>query len=166
MKHADGARAVERAGELAQRLAHEPRLQADEAVAHLALDLGLGRERRDRVDGDDVEGAAADQHLGDLEGLLAVVGLRDEQVVDVDADGLGVRRVHGVLGVDEGGLAAEALRLGDEVVDQRRLAGRLGAVDLDDAAPRDAAHAEGDVERERAGGHALHVGASDGRPCA
>jgi hypothetical protein len=30
------------AGELAQRLAHEAGLQADVAVAHLALDLGLG----------------------------------------------------------------------------------------------------------------------------
>ena len=157
MKHADGAGAVERAGELAEGLAHESRLQADEAVAHLALDLGLGRERRDRVDGDDVEGAAAHQHLGDLEGLLAVVGLRDQEVVDVDADGLGVQRVHGVLGVDEGGLAAEALGLGDEVVHEGGLAGRLGAVDLDDAAARDAAHSERDVESERACRHALQV---------
>ena len=88
MKTADGARAIERAGELAQRLAHEPRLQADEAVAHLPLDLGLGHERGHGIDDDDVEGVAADQHLGDLEGLLAVVGLRDEQVVDVDAEAL------------------------------------------------------------------------------
>ena len=155
---ADGARAIERAGELAQRLAHEPRLQADEAVAHLPLDLGLGRERGHRIDGDDVEGPAADQHLGDLEGLLAVVGLRHEEAVDVDADGLGVGRVHGVLGVDERRLAAEPLRLRDEVVDQRRLAGRLRTVDLDDAAARDAADPKGDVEGERARRHALHVG--------
>ena len=83
---ADRVRAVERAGELAQRLAHEPRLEADVAVAHLALDLGLRHERRDRVDRDDVERARADEQLGDLERLLAGVGLRDEQLVDVDAD--------------------------------------------------------------------------------
>ena len=46
----------------------------------------FGVERGDRVDGDDVERAGADQQLGDLERLLAGVGLRDEQVVDVDAD--------------------------------------------------------------------------------
>ena len=143
--------------ELAQRLAHEAGLQADEAVAHLALDLGLGRERGHGVDGDDVEGAAAHQHLGDLEGLLAVVRLRDQQVVDVDADGLGVDGVHGVLGVDERRLPAQLLRLGDEVVDHGRLARRLRAEDLDDAAARDAADAEGDVERQRPGGHELHV---------
>ena len=56
------------------------------AVAHLALDLGLRRQRRDRVDRDDVERARADQQLGDLERLLAGVGLGDEQLVDVDAD--------------------------------------------------------------------------------
>ena len=147
---ADGARLAERAGQLAQRLAHEPRLQAHEAVAHLAFDLGARRERGHRVDGDDVERAAADEHLGDLEGLLAVVGLGDQQIVDVDADGLRRRGVHGVLGVDEGRHAAEALCLGDEVIDQGRLARRFGAEDLDDATARDAADAERDVEGQRA----------------
>ena len=74
------------AGELAQRLAHEARLQADVAVAHLALDLGLGHERRDRVDDDDVDRAGAHEHVGDLERLLAVVGLRDEQLVGLHAE--------------------------------------------------------------------------------
>ena len=120
-------------------------------VAHLALDLGLRRERGDRVDRDDVERARADEQLGDLERLLAGVGLRDEEVVDVDADALRVRRVHRVLGVDEGADAAAALRLGDHVVDERRLAGRLRAEDLDDAAARQPADAEREVERERAG---------------
>ena len=87
----------------------------------------------------------------DLERLLAGVGLRDEQLVDVDADALGVGRVHRVLGVDEGADAAAALRLGDHVVDERRLARRLGPEDLDHAAARQPADAERDVERERPG---------------
>ena len=36
-----------------------------------------------------------------------VVGLGDEEVVDVDAELFGVAGVEGVLGVDEGGQAAE-----------------------------------------------------------
>ena len=56
---ADRVGAVERAGELAQRLAHQPRLEADVAVAHLALDLRLRHERGDRVDRDDVQRAAS-----------------------------------------------------------------------------------------------------------
>jgi hypothetical protein len=39
---------------------------------------------------------------------------------------------------------------------QRRLARRLRAVDLDDAAARDAADAEGVVDADRAGGDGLH----------
>ena len=97
---------VQRTGELAQRLAHQPGLQADVAVAHLALDLGPGHEGGDRVDDDDVERAGADQHVGDLERLLAGVGLGDEQRVGVDAEGLRVVGVERVLGVDERGDAA------------------------------------------------------------
>ncbi len=63
-----------------------------------------------------------------------------------------VRRVHRVLGVDEGADAAASLRLGDHVVDERRLARGLGAEDLDDAPARQAADPKGDVQREGAGG--------------
>lgn len=62
------------------------------AVPHLALDLGLGHERGDRVDDDDVDGAGADQHVHDLERLLTGVRLGDEQRVGVDAELLGVLR--------------------------------------------------------------------------
>jgi hypothetical protein len=66
---------LEVAGELAQGLAHQPGLEADMGVAHLALDLGAGHQGSHRVDDQDVEGAGADQHVGDLEGLLPRVGL-------------------------------------------------------------------------------------------
>src|SRR5581483_6332633 len=79
-EEADRVRAVERAGELPQRLAHEPRLEADVRVAHLALDLRLRRERRDGVDRDDRERARAHEELADLERLLTRVGLRDEEL--------------------------------------------------------------------------------------
>ena len=53
----------------------------------------------------------ADERLADLERLLAGVGLRDEEVVDVDAEGVGEGRVQRVLDVDVGGEAAGLLRL-------------------------------------------------------
>ena len=68
-----------------------------------------------------------------------------------DAELARVADVERVLGVDEGAHAARALRLGDRVQRQRRLARRLGAVDLDDAAARQAADAEREVEADRAG---------------
>ena len=142
----DGAGLRQRPRQLAQGLGHEAGLEADVGVAHLALDLGPGGERRHRVDDQHVERTGADEHVGDLERLLAGVGLRDEEVVDVDPDGPRVDRVHGVLGVDVGADAAVALRLGHDVHGQRRLARRLRTVDLHDATPRQAADAERQIE--------------------
>ena len=138
-------------GELAQRLAHEPGLEADVRVAHLTLDLGPGHERGDRVDDDDVERARADQHVGDLERLLAGVGLGDVELVDVHADGGRVHRVHRVLGVDVGADATVALGLGDHVHRERGLPGRLRPVDLHDPASGQTTDAEGEVEGQGAG---------------
>ena len=44
---ARGVRAAERARELAQRLTHEPRLEADRRVAHLAFEFSSRNERGD-----------------------------------------------------------------------------------------------------------------------
>ena len=55
-----------------------------------------------------------------------------------------------MLRIDEGRDAAVLLRFGNHVQRDRRLTGRLRAVDLDDAAARNAADAEGDVERQDA----------------
>src|SRR4029079_4670233 len=144
-----GVGAGDGAGQLAQRLAHEPGLDADERVAHLALDLGAGHEGRDRVDDDAVDAARADQGLGDLQRLLTGVRLRHEQLVDVDATGAGVAGVERVLDIDEGDDAATPLRLGEDVLADRRLARRLRAEDLRDPTARDAADTEREVERDR-----------------
>ena len=61
----------------------------------------LGRQRRDRVDDEHVDRAGAHQRIGDLERLLAGVGLRDQQVLDLDAELLGIGRIERMLGVDE-----------------------------------------------------------------
>jgi hypothetical protein len=143
---ADGVGLVEVGGELAQRLGHEAGLQTDVGVAHLALDLGPGRQGGDRVDHDDVERSGAHQHVGDLQGLFTGVRLGDEQLVDVHADAGGVARVHRVLGVDVGADAAVALGLGDDVHREGGLARRLGSEDLDHAAAGQATDAEGDVQ--------------------
>ncbi len=90
----------------------------------------------------------AHEHVGDLERLLAGVRLGDEEPVDVDAELRGVVGVERVLRVDEGGDPAGLLHVRDRVERQRRLAGGLRTVDLDDASARQAADAERDVERD------------------
>ena len=146
-----GLRLVERTGELAQGLGHEPGLQADVGVPHLALDLGPGHQRGDRVDDDHVDRAGADQHVGDFQRLLAGVGLGDEQPVGVHPELLGVLRVERVLGVDEGGDPAGLLCVGGRVQRHGGLPAALRPVDLDDPAAGYAADAERDVQRDRPG---------------
>ena len=55
------------------------------AIAHVALDLGLGDQRGYRVDHHNVDGVRSNEHVRDLEGLLAVVWLGDEQLIGLDA---------------------------------------------------------------------------------
>ena len=143
--------ALDVAGQLAQGLAHQARLQAGELVAHLALDFGPGREGGDRVDHHHVDRVGAHQHVGDFQRLLAGIGLADQQVVDVDAELGGVGRVERVLGIDEGAGAAGLLALGDGLQRQRGLARGLRAIDLDHAALGQAADAQRDVQHQRAG---------------
>ena len=80
------------------------------------------------------------------------VGLRDEQIVDVHAQFLGVAGVESVLGVDKGRQAAVPLRLGDDLQGDGGLARGLRAEDLGDAAAGNAAHAESRVEADGSGG--------------
>ena len=90
------------AGELAQGLRHQARVQAHVAVAHLAIELRLGNQRGDGIDHDDVDRAGSHQRAGDLERLFAAVGLRHQQVVHVHAQVARIRRIERVLGIDEG----------------------------------------------------------------
>src|SRR4051812_9664812 len=138
-------------GQLAQRLRHQPRLQAHLRFAHLAFDFRLGDQRRDRVDDDDVDAVRADQDLDDFERLFAVVGLRHEQVVDVDPELLRVRGVERMLGVDERRHAAQFLRFGDDLQRERGFAGGFRPEDLDDAAARHAADAKRVIDADGAG---------------
>ena len=120
------------AGQLAQRLRHEARLQTHLRFAHFTFDFGSRHECRHRVDNNHIDAARADQQFDDLERLFAVVRLRDQKVVDVDAELLRIRRIERMLGIDERGHAAQFLRLRDHLQRQRRLARRFGTEDFDD----------------------------------
>ena len=127
---------------LRKRLRHQAGLQAHLRFAHFAFDFGAGHERGDRVDDDDVDGAAADEDFDDFERLLAVVGLRDQQVVDIDAELARVICVERVFRVDERRHAAQLLRFGDDLQRERGFAAGFRSEDFDDAAAREAADAE------------------------
>ncbi len=85
------------------------------AVAHLPFDFGRRHQRGDAVDHDDIDGAAADKRISDFERLLAGVGLRYQEVIDIDAKIFCIGGVKGVLGIDKHRNAALALRIGDRM---------------------------------------------------
>ena len=149
------------AGELAQRLAHQAGLQTHVGVAHLAFDLGARCERRHRVDDNDIDRTRTSEHVGDFERLFTCVRLRNQQLVNVDADRPGVDRIHGVLGIDVGTHATVALGLSDDMHGECGLARRLGTINLGDAPTRQTADTEREVKCQRTGRHDFdrHVGA-------
>src|SRR5256712_3584922 len=151
-----GAVAAHHRGQLAERLGHQPRLQTHVSVAHLSLDLGLRDQRRDRVDHHQFHGPGPHQGLRNLQGLLARVGLRDQEVFDLDAELARVRDVERVLGVDERRAPALRLHLRDGVERQRRLPGAFRPEDLHDAPPRIPAASNRKVEPQRPAGDGRH----------
>ena len=139
------------AGDLAQRLAHEPRVQPHVTVAHFAFQFGPRHQRGDTVHHQHVDGAGADQSIGDFQRLLTGIGLADQQIVQIDAKLAGIGRVQRMFGVNERTRAAALLRLSDHMQRQCRLAGTFRSVDLDDPPARQPADAKRHVQAERAG---------------
>ena len=142
---------VDGAGQLAQRLGHQAGLHAHGGIAHIAFDLGAGHQGGHRVDDHDIHRAGAHQGLDDLERLLAGIGLRNEQVLDIDAAFGCISRIERMFHVDIGCRSAQFLGFSHDVLAEGGLAGGFRAIDLGDAAARDAADAQGDIQRERAG---------------
>ncbi len=137
---------------LRSALAHEACLQAHVRIAHLAVQFGLRHQRGDRVDHQHVNGSRTYQRFGDLQRLLAVVRLRDQQVVHVHAQLLRVARVQRMLGVHKGRQPAGLLRLGDDLQRNGRLARRFRPKDLDHTPARHTAHAQRRVKGDRSRG--------------
>lgn len=67
-------RLVNNARQLAQRLAHQARLQTDEGIAHFAVDFGLRHQRCNRVDDHDIDRAGTHQRLTDFRACSPVSG--------------------------------------------------------------------------------------------
>src|SRR5439155_5103630 len=66
-----GVGAVDRGGELAQRLTHQPRLQARLAVTHFTFELRARDKRCDRIDHEDIDCGGVYQRGGTFMCLLA-----------------------------------------------------------------------------------------------
>ncbi|MPM99003.1 hypothetical protein SDC9_146193 [bioreactor metagenome] len=122
-------------------------------IAHVAFDLRLWHERRDRVHNDDVDCTTAHKCLGNLKRLLARIRLRDVEIVHAYAQCLRICGVERVLRVDERRSTAHALRFGNDMQGDGGFTGGFRPKYLDDSAAWNAANAERIVQREAAGRH-------------
>ena len=132
-------------------------MQANVRIAHVAFDLGLGSQRRHRIDHHGIHRAGAHQHVGDFQRQFTGVGLGNQQIVHVDAQFSGVDGVQGVFGIDEGGTTTQLLGFGDDLKCQGGFAGGFGSIDFGHPPARQATDAQGDIQAERAGGNGHHV---------
>ena len=97
--------------------------------------------------------SGSDQRAGDLQRLLPVIGLRNQQIIDIDAQLARVNRIERVLDIDECRHAADLLRFGDHLQRDGRFARRFRAKDFADAAARKSTDSQRIIERNGAGGN-------------
>ncbi len=118
------------------------------AVAHFAFDFSARNEGGDGVDDQNVDCIGAHEGVDDLESLFAGVGLRHDEIVDIDTELASIDRIESMFSVDERGGTAGGLGCGDRMKGQGRLTRAFGSIDFDDAAARHAADTKCDVEAE------------------
>jgi hypothetical protein len=114
-------------------------------------------QRGHAIDHDQVHRVAGHQLADDVERIGATVRLAEVHRAGVHAAGSHVGQVYGVLHVDVDRCAAQLLGLSHDVLGQRRLTAALGAKDLGDPATRHAAHAQGAINGQGAGGDGRDV---------
>src|SRR6516164_1858573 len=119
-------------------------------VTHLTLEFGARNEGRHRIDDQDIYRARAHQRVSDLERLLARIGLRNQELVDIDPELASVSRIESMFRIDESASPTPALSLGNYVQCESGFAGALRTVDLDDTPARQSADPECDIKAERA----------------
>ena len=126
-------------------------------ISHFAVYFGFGDHCGNRVDYHDIDCAGTHQSLADFKRLLAGIGLRDEQRVDVHAERLCIYRIQCVLNVDKNRFAAALLGLGDDVQRNGGFTGGFRPEDLNDSALGNTADSQSMVEQQRAGRNCLDV---------
>ena len=126
-------------------------------VTHLAVDLRLRNKGCNGIDNHDVHCTGAHHRLGDLKTLFSVVRLGNVEIVNVDTDVLRVKRIKGMLCIDESGNSASLLYLCHHMKCNRRLTTRLWSVNLNHTSLRHTAQSECNVQTDRAGRSRLDI---------
>ena len=103
------------AGQLADRLRHEPRLHAHVRITHFAVKLRFRHQRRDRIDDQNVDRPRPINALVISRACSAKSGCETSRLSTSTPEFAGIDRIECVLNVDECGHAAGLLRLCDHL---------------------------------------------------
>ena len=95
--------------------------------------------------------------VSDLQGLFPGIRLGDEELAHIHAQLGGIDRVQRVLGIDESRDTASLLRFRHCVESERGLAGTFRTINLDDAALRQTANTQGNIQPQRTGGNRFDI---------
>ena len=130
-----------------------PAGEAGQAAEPLG-DLRLGRARdraRRKIEDEDVDRAAGEEHAGDRQALVEGLGSQDHEPVQTDAAGGGLDRIEGPGKIQPGDDRAIGLGLGDEPEGERRGAGGRGTTEGNAGGTREPARPDDRVEGRKAG---------------
>ncbi len=117
-------------------------------VTHFAFDFSFRNQGCYGVDHNNVDGVGAHQHVGDFQRLLTGIGLRHQQVVNIDAKLACVFWIERVLSIDECTGSTQLLGLSDNRKRQRGFTRGFRTVDFNDSASWQATDTEGDIQPE------------------
>ena len=92
-------------------------------IPHLPFDFGTRHQRGNRVDHQDIDGTASDEHIRNLKRLLAGIRLGDEQLVAVDPELTGIPCIECMLCIDKSGNPSLSLGLGHRMQRKGRFSG-------------------------------------------
>ena len=116
-------------------------------IAHLALDFCTRNESSNGVDNDNINRTAAYQSISNLQRLLAIIRLRNQQIVNINAQMARIFRIQCVLRINEGCIAAQLLRLSNHMQSHSRLTGRFRSINFNHTSTGNTADTKSNIQR-------------------
>ena len=126
-ENAAGARLRNERSEFPERRAHQARLRANRDIADLAFEFCFGHERGDGIEDNHIERIGTHERFANAQRFFPGTWLRDEKIIQIDAQLPGVLRVERVFHVDECGEPTAFLGLRDHRQCERGLARGFGS---------------------------------------
>ena len=144
-------------GQFSQSLGHQPCLKSHMRISHISLDFCSWDQCRHRVHDNNIYGTGTNHSLCDLQRLLAVVRLRDVQIVDIHTDVLCISRIQGMFRIDKSGNAASLLYLCHHMKGHGSLTAGFRSVDFYDPSLWNTSHSQRNIQAQGTGRYGFYI---------